>query len=164
MINQQHNWMRERALVGVREREITSEPTGTLPMHLPANFFEIRIGAQFSLRAKYDRNVVPSGQSSNEPFSKSVTMSFANFSSSADHLPALWTKYSSCSHGSIPPTGAGAAKGSNIAVVSCAVAVSRRLRLRVIRLFIVVPTQTLERWKERRSLALNGAQYSISPR
>lgn len=59
----------------------------TLPIHLPANFLEMRMGAQFRRRAKYDRSVHPSSQSDNIPDSKSIINRFAKFSSPLDHLP-----------------------------------------------------------------------------
>jgi hypothetical protein len=107
-------------------------------MQRPANFFEIRIGAQFNLRAKYDRNVVPSGQSDNDPFSKSDTSSEANFSSSADHFPARWTKYISCSHGRIDEllSPVDSFSDGSDGGATTAAAVSIRLRLRVTRSLI----------------------------
>ena len=67
----------------------------TFPIHRPANFFDIRIGAQLSLRARYDRKVQPSSQSVNAPVSKSITSWLANVSSSPDHFPDLWRLSSS---------------------------------------------------------------------
>ena len=67
----------------------------TFPMHRPANFFDILIGAQLSLRARYDRRVQPSSQSVKAPVSKSITSWLANVSSSPDHFPDLWRLSSS---------------------------------------------------------------------
>ena len=58
-----------------------------LPTHLPANFFEIRIGAHRNVLARYERNVVPSGQSVSVPSSKLRMSMYANRSSSIGHLP-----------------------------------------------------------------------------
>ena len=67
----------------------------TLPIHRPANFFEMRIGAQLSFRARYERSVQPSSQSVKAPVSKSITNWFANVSSSPDHFPDRWRLSSS---------------------------------------------------------------------